>query len=159
MTRGAVQQSSPRLQSPSDLMLRIFDGLLAAVVLLAPLFMGGRHPLGKLVYVVIVCAMSLAWFFAQCFKREGRWRWSSAELLVAAGTLLLLNKRVRPAVLVLFVLNLIFMLALSSLIVRGIDIVCGCFRPDAENKTSPPTAASRTSNLSRVISAQPITES
>ena len=57
------------------------------------------------------------------------------ELL--CGALLLLNMRVRPAVLILFVLNLVFMLALGSLIVRGIDIDCGCFNPDAANKTTP----------------------
>ncbi len=57
------------------------------------------------------------------------------ELL--CGLLLLLDKRVRPALLVLFGLNLVFMLAISSLIMRGIDIDCGCFRPDAANKTSP----------------------
>ncbi len=57
------------------------------------------------------------------------------ELL--CGILLLLNMRVRPAVLVLFGLNLVFMVALSSLLVRGIDIDCGCFNPDAENKTTP----------------------
>ncbi len=67
------------------------------------------------------------------------------ELL--CGMLLLLNKRVRPAVLVLFVLNLIFMLALSSLIARGIDIDCGCFNPDAENKTSPLLALWRDAGL------------
>ena len=67
------------------------------------------------------------------------------ELL--CGMLLLLDKRVRPAVVVLFVLNLVFMLALTSLIVRGIDIDCGCFRPDAENKTSPLMALWRDAGL------------
>lgn len=59
----------------------------------------------------------------------------SLELL--CGVLLLLNRRVRPAVLVLFSLNLIFMLLLSYTIARGLDIDCGCFNPDAENKTTP----------------------
>lgn len=67
------------------------------------------------------------------------------ELL--CGTLLLLNLRVRPAVLVLFGLNLIFMAALTSLLVRGIDIDCGCFRPDAETKTSPLLALWRDAGL------------
>lgn len=67
------------------------------------------------------------------------------ELL--CGILLLLNRRVRPALLVLFVLNLIFMAALVSLIVRGIDIDCGCFNPDAESKTSPAMALLRDAGL------------
>ncbi|MCW8858877.1 MAG: DoxX family membrane protein [Deltaproteobacteria bacterium] len=57
------------------------------------------------------------------------------ELL--CGILLLLNMRVRPAVLVLFVLNSIFILALISVIVRGFDIDCGCFKPDSEQSTTP----------------------
>jgi len=67
------------------------------------------------------------------------------ELL--CGMLLLLNKRIRPAVLVLFVLNLLFMLALSSLIVRGIDIDCGCFKPNAASHTSPLAALLRDAGL------------
>lgn len=60
------------------------------------------------------------------------------ELL--CGLLLLLNRRVRPAVLVLFVLNMIFILALFSAVVRGFDIDCGCFKPDAEQPTTPMAA-------------------
>ena len=79
------------------------------------------------------------------------WNYLVAAILpyleLLCGILLLLDKRVRPAVLVLFVLNLVFMLALSSLIVRGIDIDCGCFRPDAENKTSPLMALWRDAGL------------
>lgn len=67
------------------------------------------------------------------------------ELL--CGVLLLLNQRVRPAVLVLFVLNLIFMLLLSSAIARGLDIDCGCFNPNAEAKTSPLFALWRDAGL------------
>ncbi len=63
------------------------------------------------------------------------------------GVLLLLNQRVRPAVLVLFVLNLIFMLLLSYAIARGLDIDCGCFNPDAESKTSPLFALWRDAGL------------
>ena len=69
------------------------------------------------------------------------WNYLVAAILpyleLLCGILLLLDKRVRPALVVLFVLNLVFMLAISSLIVRGIDIDCGCFRPDATNKTTP----------------------
>lgn len=69
------------------------------------------------------------------------WNYLVAAILpyleLLCGILLLLDKRVRPALLVLFVLNLVFMLAISSLIIRGIDIDCGCFRPDAATKTSP----------------------
>lgn len=46
-----------------------------------------------------------------------------------AGVLLVINRKVRPATLVLGGLNLVFIVALSSLIVRGLHIDCGCFRP------------------------------
>jgi putative oxidoreductase len=67
------------------------------------------------------------------------------ELL--CGVLLLLNRRVRPALLVLFVLNLVFMLALGSLIARGLDIDCGCFKPGAATHTSPLAALLRDAGL------------
>ena len=67
------------------------------------------------------------------------------ELL--CGVLLFLNQRVRPAVLVLIVLNLIFMLLLSYTIARGLDIDCGCFNPDGEVKTSPWMALWRDAGL------------
>jgi putative oxidoreductase len=69
------------------------------------------------------------------------WNYLVAAILpyleVLCGLLLLLNRWVRPSTLILGVLNLVFMVALTSLIVRGIDIDCGCFRPDAEVSTSP----------------------
>lgn len=67
------------------------------------------------------------------------------ELL--CGLLLLLNKRVRPAVLVLFILNLIFMVLLSHAVAKGLDIDCGCFNPDSESKTSPLMALWRDAGL------------
>jgi hypothetical protein len=65
------------------------------------------------------------------------------ELL--CGVLLLLNRRVRPALLVLFGLNSVFMLALLSLLLRGLDIDCGCFQPAGEEGggTSPQMALLR----------------
>lgn len=53
------------------------------------------------------------------------------ELL--CGLLLVLNRRIQPALLILFALNLVFIAALSSALIRGLDIGCGCFRPEAEH--------------------------
>ena len=44
-----------------------------------------------------------------------------------AGILLLLNARVRPALLVVGSMTLVFMVALSSVLLRGLEIDCGCF--------------------------------
>ena len=46
-----------------------------------------------------------------------------------AGVLLLLNVRVRPALVAIGGMTLIFMVALLSVLVRGLDIDCGCFDP------------------------------
>jgi putative oxidoreductase len=46
-----------------------------------------------------------------------------------AGILLLLNVRVRPTLLALTGLTLVFMVALVSVKLRGLDIDCGCFDP------------------------------
>lgn len=68
------------------------------------------------------------------------------ELL--CGVLLLLNRRVRPALLVLFGMNTVFMLALFSLVLRGLDIDCGCFHPAGEGAgTSPSMALLRDAGL------------
>ncbi len=73
------------------------------------------------------------------------------ELL--GGTLLLLNRRVRPALLVLFGLNSVFMLALVSLLLRGLDVDCGCFHPAGEEGTgtSPQMALLRDAGLMLAI--------
>lgn len=64
-----------------------------------------------------------------------------------AGLLLVCNRRVRPATLVLGGLTLVFMAALASLIVRGMEIDCGCFRPGSGEPTSPWQALVRDAGL------------
>lgn len=46
-----------------------------------------------------------------------------------AGVLLLLNVRVRPALAVIGGMNIVFIVALTSVLIRGLDIDCGCFDP------------------------------
>lgn len=46
-----------------------------------------------------------------------------------AGILLLLNLRVRPALMVVGSMLLVFMAALTSVWLRGLEIDCGCFDP------------------------------
>lgn len=46
-----------------------------------------------------------------------------------AGILLLINRRVRPALLVVAAMTVGFMIALASVVVRGLVIDCGCFDP------------------------------
>lgn len=66
---------------------------------------------------------------------------------ILAGALLLVNRRVRPAALVAGALTILFMLALASVVVRGLDIDCGCFRPGGEGHTSAPVALWRDAGI------------
>ena len=58
------------------------------------------------------------------------------------GMLLIVGYRTRAAAAVILVLTTVFMAALASTIVRGLDIDCGCFRR-GEGKTSAWTALGR----------------
>lgn len=53
-----------------------------------------------------------------------------------AGVLLLLNVRVRPALAVIGGMNIVFIIALSSVLIRGLDIDCGCFDPGGGQEVS-----------------------
>lgn len=56
-------------------------------------------------------------------------------LEAVSGVLLIAGWRPRGAAALLSLLTLLFMAALASTLVRGLDIDCGCFRPGGE-KTS-----------------------
>jgi hypothetical protein len=62
---------------------------------------------------------------------------------MAAGLLLIVNRQVRPSALLVGGMNLVFMAALVSVIVRGLDIDCGCFRPGGEGHTTAQVALLR----------------
>lgn len=64
-----------------------------------------------------------------------------------AGTLLLLNVRVRSALLVIGAMTLVFMGALVSVLLRGLDIDCGCFDPAGGGEVSATTALLRDAGL------------
>lgn len=57
-----------------------------------------------------------------------------------AGLLLIFNRKVRPAALLLTLLTLVFMLALATVVWRGLDIDCGCF---GQGHASPGAALAR----------------
>ena len=75
----------------ADLLLTAVDAGLAAVLLLAPWFMGGRHPLGQLVLVVISAIVTTAWVTRQALSR-GRtiWKISGCEILLLSAIALVI---------------------------------------------------------------------
>lgn len=81
--------SSPRTVWDSRLG-NCVDAGIAGVIFVAPLFMGGRHPLGKLVFVAIVCATAIAWLLRQCVATEARWERSWTHWIIVGGVALIL---------------------------------------------------------------------
>lgn len=83
-----------RPQGSSDgpiarVLLAVTDLALAAVIFLAPLFLGGRHDVGRLVYVVCVVVAAVCWLGRLCVAAKPRWRLSGAEPLILGGLVLL----------------------------------------------------------------------
>lgn len=115
------------------------------------LFHGSRLLLGGIfIYAGMIKAEDPVAFAGQVANYQllpYAWNYLVAAILpyleILCGLLLVLNRWVRPATLVLGTLNLVFIVALSSLIARGIDIDCGCFRPAADSHTSPLSALLR----------------
>jgi len=74
------------------------------------------------------------------------WNYLAAAVLpyleLVCGVLLVCGYRVKAAALIVAALNVAFMAALVSAIVRGLDIDCGCFRQGGP-KTSPWIALGR----------------
>lgn len=68
-----------------------------------------------------------------------------------AGVLLLINVRVRPALLVVGGMNVVFMIALISVLARGLDIDCGCFDPGGGQDTSAEVALVRDIGLMMLV--------
>ena len=73
----------------AKLLLQVTDGGLAACIFVVPMILGGRAALGRLALVALSLAVAMAWTVRQCLRKQGIWRWSSAESLLLAGAVLL----------------------------------------------------------------------
>lgn len=63
---------------------------IASTVLVAPLFMGGRGPVGRFVFVLCVAITAILWCSRQCVSERASWKKSGAEALLLAGLGLLI---------------------------------------------------------------------
>ena len=82
--------ASPLKVPPDDsplpsLLLRVVDLGLISMLFFAPLFMGGRHPVGRLVLVSIVAIMGTAWFLRQCLLQRAVWRSTAGQWIFLAA--------------------------------------------------------------------------
>jgi O-antigen ligase/tetratricopeptide (TPR) repeat protein len=73
---------------PSGPLLRIVDTGLIAILVIAPLCMGGRHPLGELAFVSLVAFVTSVWLIGQCSARRATYSVSGVEGLLIAGLLM-----------------------------------------------------------------------
>lgn len=64
-------------------LLTFVDGGLAAIICAAPFVFGGRHDLGRLVFVSLVAVTAAAWFLRQCILPEARVTRTKAYWLLA----------------------------------------------------------------------------
>ena len=87
---GRIRATLPFSTNVSVLLGRIVDWSIAALVFVAPLFMAGRHPAGKLVVVICVVTGVLAWSIGQMLRPQPGFRRSGAEAIFLAGICLLL---------------------------------------------------------------------
>ncbi len=65
--------------------LSAVDWLIAATMIVAPLCMGGRHPVGRLVFVALIGLAAVTWFWQQFVYERRSWRLTGVEWLVFAA--------------------------------------------------------------------------
>ena len=70
MTTAASSRTEDHNEVLNQYLLWAVDLGLAALIFVAPLFMGGRHPVGRLAFVACACWMAIAWSLHQCFSRR-----------------------------------------------------------------------------------------
>ncbi|MFW6171609.1 MAG: O-antigen ligase family protein [Planctomycetota bacterium] len=61
------------------------DYCLLGLVFVAPLFLGGRHPVGRLVFVALAILTACSSAFGMCLQPKQRFRGTGRELLLAAA--------------------------------------------------------------------------
>ncbi|MEZ6056644.1 MAG: O-antigen ligase family protein [Planctomycetaceae bacterium] len=82
---SAHSLASPRPSGAEVIALRGVDFGLMAVLAVAPMFMGGRHPMGELVYMACVLWTAACTCAARMLSANPTWRKSGIELLMALG--------------------------------------------------------------------------
>jgi O-antigen ligase/tetratricopeptide (TPR) repeat protein len=72
-------------------LLAVVDAGLCGIVFIAPYFLGGRHDLGRLVFVFFTVVAAGAWFTRQALLPSARWARTAAHglILMAIGLLIL----------------------------------------------------------------------
>jgi len=96
--------SSSRITTPigrpslDAMLLQVVDGCLAGAIFLVPLFLGGRHAVGHLIFTVLAVTAALACAARRCLGGNGdeAGRFSRGAVALAAGGLALLILQLAP---------------------------------------------------------------
>ena len=68
--------------------LQVVDLCLLGILFVAPLFFGGRHLLGRLVFIALASIAGVAWFTHQALLKQAKWTRTWANVLGLAALLL-----------------------------------------------------------------------
>ena len=68
--------------------LQVVDLCLLGILFVAPLFFGGRHLLGRLVFIALASIAGVAWFIHQALLKQAQWTRTWANILGFAALLL-----------------------------------------------------------------------
>ncbi len=92
----------PRTKSPRErestespaakVCLQIVDACLLGVIFVAPLFFGGRHPIGRFVFIALACIAAVAWFTHQVLLDHATWTPTKAYAIGVAALLLVVSQ-------------------------------------------------------------------
>jgi len=84
----APSTASPRgTGSRADRLVQVVDVCLAGLVLFAPYFLGGRHPVGQFVFVALAVIMAVAWCWRQWLDGTSGYHFSGVEFLLIGAVL------------------------------------------------------------------------
>ncbi len=124
MTGNAAEKPNPSVsRQPSPIewtIYHIFRILLGLIFIIASLEKIERPwDFGRAVYVYEMLVGPLAYFISPLAI-------IMPPLELITGVLLVINRWVRPAALIILAMNIVFVVAIGSVIVRGMDIDCGC---------------------------------
>ena len=94
-TTRPARPADARESVPGRWLARLVDAGLIGVPLLSPWFMGGRHPLGELVIVLLAVTVALAWLGRRALDPRGAtWTASPGEWLLLGAVLLVVAQLV-----------------------------------------------------------------
>ncbi len=82
--RSVAGSVSIQLRSES-LLSTVADGGTFTLVVLAPLWMGGRHPLGRFLFVALICLVVVSTLWQRVAARQRIWYVTGSEWLLAAS--------------------------------------------------------------------------